>query len=197
MVSHPLAEKTDAELVALTLDNQQFFAYLIERYEKKLLRYIIRFSHVSLQEAEDTLQEVFLKAYLHLRAFDADLSFSSWIYRITRNEMINQYRKAKVRPHGNSIQVDDRVIESIAADGDVLKSIDRRILRAHLEALLDGLDVKYREVLILRFFEEKNYDEISDIVKKPTGTVATLLNRAKKQLYKAFMQQAELKKNFL
>jgi len=62
--------------------------------------------------------------------------------------------------------------------------MDQNILKEKTSAVLDGLDPKYREILVLKYFEEKDYNEMSDILKKPMGTIATLVNRAKKQFLK-------------
>ena len=66
-------------------------------------------------------------------------------------------------------------------NGVIEKDLDLSLLRKELENVLAKMDIKYREVLILKFFEFKDYNEISDIIKKPIGTVGTLINRAKKQ----------------
>ncbi|MDD5489902.1 MAG: sigma-70 family RNA polymerase sigma factor, partial [Candidatus Moranbacteria bacterium] len=79
-------EKTDEEMVALTLKNQDYFACLVERYEPKLMRYIRRISAATQEDAEDLLQDVFVKVYRNLNDFDQKLKFSSWIYRIAHNQ---------------------------------------------------------------------------------------------------------------
>jgi len=180
-------EKTDEELVALTLESQENFAYLVERYREKLLRYIRRISAVYLEGAEDILQEIFIKAYTNLRGFDAKLKFSSWIYRIAHNTVISHYRKVKARPQSVSLEdANELALERLTAEINIEKDVDTKILREQIEIAFGHIDVKYKEVLYLRFFEEKSYEEISDILKKPKGTVATLLNRAKKKCRVAF-----------
>lgn len=175
---------SDAELVELTFTSQRYFGVLMERYSAKLLRYIRRLSQVSEQEAEDILQEVFINVYQNLRSYDVDLAFSSWIYRITRNEVISQFRKRKARPHGNSIDIEDEILHNIASDADVAGSVAAQLQGSVIRSAIDSLDIKYRDVLILRYIEDRSYDDIADILKKPPGTVATLLSRAKKQLKK-------------
>ena len=96
---HPLMneieKKSDAELVLLALKNQQFFEHLVHRYEKKLARYVRRFSGLDNESTEDVLQEVFIKIYVNLNDYDASYTFSSWAYRIAHNETINFLRKNK------------------------------------------------------------------------------------------------------
>jgi RNA polymerase sigma-70 factor (ECF subfamily) len=180
--SNPNKNKTDQELVELTLQNQENFLYLIQRYEKKLLYYILKISNVSLEEAEDILQDTLIKVYTNLNNYDPNLKFSSWIYRITHNQVISNYRKNKSRPQIISINLENGSLKNLASDLNLDSHLDLHYLKEGLKGLLDRLDIKYREVIVLKYLEEKSYDEISDIIKKPKGTVATLLNRAKKKL---------------
>ncbi len=174
-------QKTDAELVQLTLKDQNFFICLMQKYEQKLLRYIQRISNFSLEEAEDILQEVFIKIYQNLNAFDLSLKFSSWAYRITHNQVISQFRKNKSRPEKILWDDNDAFLKNIADEFNLEKEIDAKLDREMILNTLKKLDYKYKEILELRFLEEKTYVEISDILQKPEGTVATLINRAKKQ----------------
>ncbi|OGD69645.1 hypothetical protein A3E89_02415 [Candidatus Campbellbacteria bacterium RIFCSPHIGHO2_12_FULL_35_10] len=174
-------EKTDEELVALSLQNRDFFAYIVDRYEEKMFRYVRRITNLREEDLSDILQDIFIKVYQNLNDYDRNLSFSSWIYRIAHNQVVDTYRKNKSRPQGNYIDVDDSVIENFANDFDFVKAIDNKYLKENIKNILDHLDENYKEILILKFFEEKDYKEISDILKKPMGTVATLINRAKKQ----------------
>jgi len=92
-VSPENSSLVDCELVRLSLENADFFAQIVQKYEKPLLRYLLRISNVSLEEAEDLLQEIFIKVYQNLWDFDESLKFSSWIYRIAHNETISAWRK--------------------------------------------------------------------------------------------------------
>lgn len=174
--------KTDQELVTLTLENQEHFLYIVNRYQQKLLSFILRISNVAPDEAHDLLQEVFIKVYKNLNSYDPTLKFSSWIYRITRNHVISNYRKIKNKPQVLSWEIDEDSLNGLVSEINVEKLTDQSLLREQITNALDKLKPKYREVLILKYFEEKSYDEISDIIKKPRGTVGTLINRAKAQL---------------
>lgn len=182
---------SDEELVKLTLADQEIFLHIIKRYETKLGYYIKRISGLGKEDIEDILQEVFIKAYQNLNNFDQGLKFSSWIYRIAHNEVISSWRKRKSRPE-NVIWDAEKVLENIVADFDISQDIDRDILSKNMEGIFSKMDMKYREVLVLKFIEDKNYQEISDILKKPMGTVATLINRAKKQ-FKQKLQESQIK----
>lgn len=182
---------SDEELVKLTIQNQENFLYLINRYQNKLIRYIRRISGLGLEDGEDLLQEVFIKIYQNINSFDKDLKFSSWAYRIAHNEVIDNYRKKQARPQEMTYD-SEQILNNIAAEFNLDKDVDHKYLQANINQVLNNLDIKYKEVLVLKFLEEKEYKEISDILKKPMGTVATLISRAKQQFLKKLEEQ-ELK----
>jgi len=190
---HDFSDKTDEELVERTLENQGDFLYIMNRYQSKLLAYILRISNVSYEEAEDVLQNVFIKVYRNLNSFDTGLKFSSWIYRITHNEVISNFRKIQARPQNYEREINEEILNRITIDFDIEKEINNKYLRKIINNVLINLDEKYREVLVLRFFEEKDYNEISDILKKPIGTVSTLLNRAKKYFKEELVKYPDIK----
>ncbi|HMO78493.1 MAG TPA: RNA polymerase sigma factor [Candidatus Paceibacterota bacterium] len=176
-------EVKDEELVLLTLKESSAFGQIIERYEAKLRRYISRLGVRNPDDATDVLQEIFIKAYVNLNSFDTSLSFSSWIYRIAHNEAISWYRKQNVRPEGHLIIESDEVLNLLSSKQDGPELLfDRQINAAELNKALSKLEPKYLQVLLLRYFEEKEYSEISDILRLPIGSVGTLIARGKKQL---------------
>ena len=167
---------TDNELVGLSLDNPDHFLCLIKRYENKLLYYIMRISKLSREDAEDILQEVFIKTYYHLNEFDSSLKFSSWIYRITHNQTISGIRRKIARP---TVSLEERDIDRLEDAFDIVREIDNSFDRDKINEALSKMDEKYREVLVLRFLDEKDYIEIADILKKPVSTVGNLILRGK------------------
>lgn len=175
------AEKTDEELVALTLEDRESYACLIRRYEAPLMRYVRRISGYSDDDIADILQNAFIGAYRNLNDFNPSLKFSSWLYRIVHNETISHHRRHRSRPQTVSMQEGDDVFELLASEVDVPRDVGRTLAAQRIRDVLDLMDPKYREVLVLKYLEDKDYREISDILKKPMGTVATLINRAKKQ----------------
>ena len=181
---HDDSQTADTELVSLTLQDPDYFTPLVERYEGKLLRYIKRFSGLGKECAEDVLQEVFLKTYRNLNDFDGELKFSSWIYRITHNETVSYLRKYRSKQTIN-IENDDpemiNLLDVLESEINVIDEARKIEIKEKVRKVLSELPAKYREVLVLRFLEELDYSEISDVLRKPTGTVATLLNRAKTQ----------------
>jgi RNA polymerase sigma-70 factor (ECF subfamily) len=177
MINHEdCIEKTDSELVKLSLDNADHFLCLTKRYESKLLRYIMRVSKFDKEDAEDILQDVFIKTYYNLNEFDSALKFSSWIYRIAHNQTISEIRKKSIRP---TVSLEKEDIDRFEDAFDIVKEIDNSFDRQKINEAISKLDEKYREVLILRFLDEKDYVEIADILKKPVSTVGNLILRGK------------------
>jgi len=173
---------TDEEVVKLVLKDQKYFIILVDRYKEKLFRYISRISNFNEPEREDILQDVFVKVYVNLNSFNSSLKFSSWIYRITRNEVINNFRKFKRRPQIARIDPDDDFMSRIRSGLDLENEINIKVDMDYIKKVLNDINDKYKDVLILKFLEEKDYREISDILKIPMGTVATYINRGKKEL---------------
>jgi RNA polymerase sigma-70 factor (ECF subfamily) len=180
------SQENDESLVQLSLRNQANFAYLIRRYKNKLFYYIKRISGFPEEEVEDILQDVFLKVYKNLNAFNNDFKFSSWIYGIAHNETISAYRKKRSRPQKINLEVDEDGVEKIASDFDLDKEINAKLTGEEVALALSRMEEKYREVIVLKFLEGLDYREISDVIKKPIGTVASLMNRAKKEFRKNF-----------
>jgi RNA polymerase sigma-70 factor (ECF subfamily) len=176
-------DKKDEELVNLVIKNQEYFLCLMKRYENRLFKYLQRITGLRNEELEDLLQDVFIKVYKNIYDFDQDLKFSSWIYRIAHNQAISNFRKSSARPQ-IAWDEDGNILSNIRDEFSVENDFDREILQKNINEILNQLDEKYREVLVLKFLEEKDYKEISDILKKPMGTVATLINRSKKQFLK-------------
>lgn len=182
---------SDEELVEKTLEDKVFFGELVERYQTKLARYTARLGVHDLEDQLDVLQEIFLKVYKNLNAFDGAMKFSSWIYRIAHNEAISWYRKKNVRPEGHLIADSEELISFLSTKSDSADvEFDRSVNIKEVNQTLMKIDKKYREVLILRFFEHKEYEEISDILKIPVGSVGTLLHRGKKQFANALNMDA-------
>ncbi len=178
----PEAHPRDEEIVAEALRQKEVFGVLVRRYEDRLSRYIRRLGVFRSEDIEDLLQNVFLKAYRNLNAFDRALKFSSWIYRIAHNETMSFFRSRSVRPEGSLVPDGEPALEQLSGKIDLEDDADRRMSREGLARALYALEPRYRDVLVLRYFEEREYAEISDILRIPIGSVGTLISRAKKRL---------------
>ncbi|MCF7846727.1 MAG: RNA polymerase sigma factor [Candidatus Gracilibacteria bacterium] len=174
----PISELSDEELVEKAREDVNFFAPLLDRYEPQLTRYVARISNFCPETIEEILQDVFLKVWKNLNDFDGRVAFRSWIYRIAHNETISRFRWFRARGQDQEVTLDDTF--PIPDKSDFIAEIDLQISAKNIQKTLRHLPKKYREILTLYFFHDLSYAEISDVLKKPTGTVATLLSRAKK-----------------
>lgn len=170
---------TDEEIVVLVQSgNKDIFKVLVERYERKLFYYIKGLTNQSNEEIEDILQEVFLSAYVNMWGFKTDKKFSSWIYRIAHNKSVdfiklNKNHKSLDTEEDIYFNKDEKFFEEISIENDQKDKIKKSI---------NLLENKYKEVIFLYYFDEKSYDEISDILRIPVNHVGVLLHRAKNKL---------------
>jgi RNA polymerase sigma-70 factor (ECF subfamily) len=186
MSPEALSTLSDEALVIECRKDQQHFAVLVERYVPKLTHYIRRRSAATNADIEDLLQNIFIKVYRNINEYNTSLLFSSWIYRITHNEMIDWYRREKRRA---TLSFDDdasNLMSKLFTEEDHVSRFSSEEQKQIVIDALNKLNNKYKEILMLRFFEDKSYEEIADILRIPPGTVAVRINRAKKQLQKYF-----------
>ncbi|MEK7647900.1 MAG: RNA polymerase sigma factor [Patescibacteria group bacterium] len=180
---------TDEELVVRVQAGELFvFRELIERYEAKMLRYARKFL-LDAEECQDCVQDVFIKAYTNLRSVDPDRKFSSWLYRVAHNEFINAIKK-KGRERVVSLDFDTLLPQLAGNIEDPEDAMHRTQVRQQIEKHLAELDVKYREPLVLYYFQELDYKEIAEILRLPVATVGVRLRRAREKL-KSYIQNPE------
>jgi len=152
-------------------EDRELYAVLIGRYQNKLLRYaasLLRDEH----KAVDVVQESFIKAFINLEDFNTRKKFSSWIYRIVHNEAMNVIQKYR-----KEVPLQDGI--DFRSNEDVIRDFELKEISVMVEKCLGEMPLLYSEPLVLRAIEEKSYEEISDILRIPMGTVATRLSRAK------------------
>ncbi len=191
IVTKDICDKySDTEIVQYSLLDVNYFACIFEKYEPILMRYILSISMVNNEEAEDILQESFVKIWKNLNGFDPSLKLSSWLYRIVHNQTISYWRKKKSYGKDNVVSTEDYILIDDSEDHGKYGEATRD--DSKLSVAIQELSIKYREILILRFFESMSYAEISDILKIPEGTVAIRINRAKKVLLKVLGNRKQM-----
>ena len=112
------------------------------------------------------------------------MRFSSWAYRIVHNTTMSGWKKSKSYGKDKHINIDDELFKDMLPGNDFAEELYNGNKDMEIRKILNDLPKKYSDVLVLKFLEEKNYNEISDILKKPMGTIATLIHRAKKAFRK-------------
>jgi len=174
---------SDQALVIQALENKGAYASLVRRYEAPLLRYIARVMRDDLGTAQKLLMEVFIKTYIYLNEYDDSIPFSSWIYRIAHDEIADYLPRSK--NDSGVLKKDDDSDSFIAiADALGLKGQDGKMLTTfgELRTAVDQLEVRWRDVVVLKFFEEKTDEEMADILRLPLRSMVPLLNEAIEKL---------------
>jgi len=167
-------EMTDEQIIIRVREGEkELFGEIIRRYKTKLTHYLRKFIKDN-DELEDVLQDVFIKTYRNLFDFEADKKFSSWIYRIAHNEALNQIKK-----FSKEISLDEGEWDIMDNEMDVNKSVDISLARSKIVQCLVQMKDNYREALILHYFEDRSYEEISDIMRIPQNTVGVWISRGK------------------
>lgn len=178
---------TDEEIAAkVQRGDTQAFGVLVERYEPKMLRYARKFLF-GVQDAEDLVQEVFVKAYINIQGFQTQRRFSPWLYRIAHNEFLNALKK-KTRQPLLFFEPDTLFPHPISPEFADRDTLERELHDALVECL-DEVDRKYREPLILYFFEDLNCQEIAQVMQIPVSTVGVRLKRGKESLKKKYAEK--------
>jgi RNA polymerase sigma-70 factor (ECF subfamily) len=151
------------------------YRHIVQGYQQPLFKYCWHMLG-SVEEAEDAVQEVFIKAYRKLGSYRADTSFSSWLYRIAYNHCIDCLRKRKYFQFVP-------LLDNTASDYDTTAyTVEKDELSLLLQKAISMLPPEDKTVLMLRVLEEKSYDEIAEILGKRSCTVRKKYERAKKKV---------------
>jgi RNA polymerase sigma-70 factor (ECF subfamily) len=176
---------TDAQFVVQALaGSQDAYRALVDRHGRAVLTLVARMVRDP-GVAEELAQDAFVKAFGALRSFDPSYKFSNWILRIAHNVAIDHLRKA--RPP--SVSIDDeasgRDMADVLADARQPSAFDRAVrqdFRDDLEAALATLRPEFRRLVVMRYLEDMSYEDISEVVGLPLGTVKSHLHRARAAL---------------
>lgn len=182
-----MSELSDEEITKKIKEGDvEKFAILVERYESKIQRYLSKFLY-QYEDTQDTLQDVFIKAFTNMQSFDSNRRFSPWIYRIAHNTAISKIKKKAKEPI--PFFDPDTLFPHPVAKQKTDKHTELQEIKSALDTCLSQLKPNYREPIILYFFEDMSYQEISDIMHIPTTTVGVRINRAKKKLKELYDQK--------
>ena len=171
--------KTDHELVRSTLcGDRTAFEAIVSRYSRPLAEFAARKTN-RVQDAEDIVQETFLRAYLNLHTFDGRYALKNWLFTIAYRLIISDYRKK--RPQ---LVADDTILHA-AGEPDDDNPMD------WLWAVAEKMGDDLHTVLWLRYKQELEIAEIADVMQKTQIGVRVLLHRARRRLAERLRQLAE------
>jgi RNA polymerase sigma-70 factor, ECF subfamily len=189
--SNDINTLSDKEIILGVIDGKKGdFEILVNRYYRQILSYLSRLLNYNQGDAEDILQETFMNAYVNLVTYNPSLSFSSWLYRIAHNLAIDLIRK-KSKSYNidtndqitqNQIHNDDYFIQEADEKAESAISIER------LESILSRLDLETRNLLTMFYLQGLSLNEISDIFKTSSNTIAARLKRGREKAQKIISQ---------
>ena len=176
---------SDKELMERFLKGEvEGFNLLVQNYKVKLFNLLYRLLG-NREEAEDILQETFLRVYRERESYDFNYSFSTWIYTIALNLFRNVYKKRKKIKFSNM----DVLLNRPDPNSDNFGNKNR--LNTLLEREIFSLPLKYKNVFLLREVDQLSYEEVALALNLPLGTVKSRVNRARRILQKRLRPMME------
>ncbi len=159
------------------------FESIVEEYQGRVFRLACSILRDE-AAAEDAAQEVFIKVWKSLPKFRGQSSLGTWIYAISRNTCLTRLKRERIR---DTLPLEEAKIASLQSQEN--HADDGRDIRA----LVERLPEKYRQVLVMFYFEERSYEQVAEALALPMGTVKTYLHRAKKELASLLGANAQAK----
>ncbi len=186
----------DLELIRQAVDhsNQQAYTELMQIYKDTIFYMLLRMTG-NHEDAEDLTIETFGKAFTNIRQYNGSYAFSTWLFRIASNNCIDFMRKKKknVLNQDANEDIDDQdekfnfVIDLINPEEKFIKSQKADVVRQVVETLKP----RYRKLILMRYFDERSYEEIAEELELPLGTVKAQLFRAREFLYRSLKNLME------
>jgi len=187
-----LIDSLDQPLVSRCLDGDEAaWEELVRQHTRQVYGLCFRFTN-SAQEAQDLTQDVFLRVFKTIKTFrSAEGSFHTWLARVTRNLLIDHYRRTRQERVTDSIEEQLPMLQEkgAAAAGRPDQALAGREAGEILQATLQKLSPDLREAVILRDLQEMEYREIAEVLDIPEGTVKSRINRGRAELARLLRKQ--------
>lgn len=185
-------KETDQTLIKKALaGDQNAYRSLLERHKRTIFHIIYRIVH-NRAEADDLVQETFMKAFTSLSSYRSEFKFTTWLYKIAANCSIDYLRKKKLEAFSlnQKLEVGESEIEIEVPDWSSNPEIELASKQKSIiiEEAIESLPKKYQEVIMYRHKQDKSYEEISQILMVPVGTVKARIFRARELLKKKLKQ---------
>ena len=180
---------SDEQLMSLFQEgDENAYIELVNRYKDKLINFIFNYLG-DLESSEDVVQETMIKLYHKKHYYREIAKFSTWLYTIAKNLANTELRKRKQRKTTllSQFSKDDKTYELPSNDPEPGQEIQTDIVNKIIKDAVDQLSEKFKIVIVLRDIQGLSYEDISEIINVPIGTVKSRINRARLQL------QVELK----
>lgn len=190
------SSKQDMNYVRQALSgDEKAYQKLVDKYNRAMYFHIVKLVR-NKEIIEDLVQEVFMKAFDNLSSYNHDYAFSTWLYRIATNHSIDYLRKKKLQTYSIDQPVDGKDGEMQIELPDQESQTDDYIIRKQrhniIHEAINSLPEKYKQVIVMRHMEEKSYQEISDLLELPLGTIKAHLFRARELLNKYLKDKRQM-----
>lgn len=173
----PEVSEEDLEIIQMTLtESPEAFGELVEKYQARLYSSIVQI--FGPRDAEDIVQDAFVKAFQNLDSFKGTSGFYTWLYRIGFNTAVSHLRK---QPAVNSIdELQEAIGDNLSDDSQRPDdSLERKECSRQIQRALQFLSEEHRTILILREVEQMSYEVLANLFQVPVGTVRSRLHRAR------------------
>jgi RNA polymerase sigma factor (sigma-70 family) len=178
MISAPLTPRTDDELVALVRrEGDDAFAEIYRRYHTLLRSFAARMLSGTCHDADDVVQDAFIRAYRGLRVTNRPMALRPWLYMIVRNQTIDTLRAQRTVE-----QLDDDARPLAAVGGDPASRMDERDEMRELVAQIGRLPERQRMALVMREFDGRSHEETARLLHTTVPATKSLLIRARSNL---------------
>lgn len=186
----------DLELVRKAiLNDQKAYAELMVRYKDAIYFMILKMVN-NKEDANDLTVEAFGKAFENIDKYKPDFAFSTWLFKIATNNCIDYIRKKRLKTTSIDSAYDNQDGEEVRIDfaSEGLDPEEKMIKKQKndlMRTIVDNLPARYKQLVILRYFDERSYEEIAEELKLPVGTVKAQLFRARDLLFNTIKQGKE------
>ena len=173
----PEVSEEDLEIIQMTLtESSEAFGELVEKYQARLYNSIVQI--FGPRDAEDIVQDAFVKAFQKLDSFKGTSSFYTWLYRIAFNTAVSHLRK---KPSIISIdELQEAIGDNLADDGERPgEAMEKKERSKQIQSALQLLSEEHRTILILREVEQMSYEMLANLFQLPVGTIRSRLHRAR------------------
>ena len=173
----PEVSEEDLEIIQMTLtESSEAFGELVEKYQARLYNSIVQI--FGPRDAEDIVQDAFVKAFQKLDSFKGTSSFYTWLYRIAFNTAVSHLRK---QPPIISIdELQEAIGDNLADDGERPgEAMEKKERSKQIQSALQLLTEEHRTILILREVEQMSYETLANLFQLPVGTIRSRLHRAR------------------
>jgi len=176
----------DRDVVERVLSgDREAFGSVVAAYQRKAYGLALQMLKNEV-EAQDAVQDAFVRAYRGLKTFEGQSTFATWFYRIVYTTCLNVLRRQRRLPLMEELSEDT---EGVGFEPEIFEQLDRELLERVLAEELERMSPMYAAVLDLFYVKECSYAEIVRVTGMPLGTVKTRLNRGRTMLREAVLQR--------